>query len=59
MADVTGGPGLFAQIRLVAELRWRTLGNLIRKRNSRLDLIGLVFATFITGLFIVGLYGLF
>ena len=59
MADVTGGPGLFAQIRLVAELRWRTLGNLIRKRNSRLDLIGLVFATFFAGLFVIGLCGLF
>ena len=59
MADVTSGPGLFAQIRLVAELRWRTLGNLIRKRNSRLDLIGLVFAAFFAGLFVIGLCWLF
>lgn len=59
MADVTSGPGLLAQIRLIAELRWRILGNLIRKRNSRLDLIGLVFAVFFAGLFVIGLCLLF
>lgn len=54
MADITSGPGLFAQIGLIAELRWRTLGNLIRKRNSRLDLIGLGFAAFFAGIFVIG-----
>ena len=59
MADITSGPGLFAQIGLIAELRWRTLGNLIRKRNSRLDLIGLGFAAFFAGIFVIGLCWLF
>jgi ABC-2 type transport system permease protein len=59
VADLTNGPGLFAQILLVAELRWRTLGNLVRKRNSRLDLIGFVFAAFFAGLFVIGLCWLF
>ena len=59
MADVTSGPGLLAQILLVAELRWRILGNLVRKRNSRLDLIGLVLATFFAGLFVIGLCWMF
>jgi ABC-2 type transport system permease protein len=59
VADVTSGPGLFAQIRLIAELRWRTLRNLIRKRNSRLDLIGFGFAAFFAGLFVIGFCWLF
>jgi len=49
VADVTpktetGGPGVFTQIRLVAGLRWRILRNLMRVRNSRLDIVGLIFA---------------
>ena len=63
MADVTtdaqGGPGILAQIRLVAELRWRILGNLIRKRNSRLDLIGMSLAALFASAFVVGLCWLF
>jgi ABC-2 type transport system permease protein len=59
VADITSGPGIFAQMRLIAELRWRTLGNLIRKRNSRLDLIGLGFAAFFAGIFVIGLCWLF
>jgi ABC-2 type transport system permease protein len=59
VADVTSGPGLFAQIRLVAELRWRILRNVVRKRNSRLDLIGLIFAAVFASAFVVGLCWLF
>jgi ABC-2 type transport system permease protein len=62
VADVTGaasGLGIFAQILLIAELRWRTLRNLIRNRNSRFDLIGLVLAALFASVFVVGLCGLF
>jgi hypothetical protein len=59
VADVTTDPGIFAQIRLVAELRWRILGNLVRKRNSRLDLIGLIFAAVFASTFVIGLCWLF
>jgi ABC-2 type transport system permease protein len=63
VADVTtdahGGPGILAQIRLVAELRWRILGNLVRKRNSRLDLIGMSLAALFASAFVVGLCWVF
>lgn len=55
MADVASGPGIFAQIRLVADLRWRVLRNLIRKRNSRLDILGLVWAALFASIFVIGL----
>ena len=44
MADVALPTGLFEQIRLIAGLRWRILRNSLRKKNNRLDLIGLIFA---------------
>ncbi len=60
MADVTtSDPGVLAQIRLVAELRWRVLRNLIRNRNSRFDLLGLICAALFASVFVVGLCGLF
>jgi ABC-2 type transport system permease protein len=59
VADVAAGPGIFAQIRLVAELRWRILRNLLRKRNSRWDLFGLVWAALFASAFVIGLCGLF
>lgn len=43
-ADITGTPGVIAQVWLVAGLRWRILRNNLRKKNSRWDLIGMVFA---------------
>jgi ABC-2 type transport system permease protein len=43
------------QIRLVAELRWRILRNHLRKKNSRLDLIGLVWAAVFSGIMVIGL----
>jgi ABC-2 type transport system permease protein len=55
VADVTSGPGIFAQIRLIAELRWRTLRNLIRNRNSRWDIFGLVWAALFASAFVIGL----
>jgi ABC-2 type transport system permease protein len=55
MADVTPSVNVLDQIRLVAGLRWRILRNSLRKKNSRLDLIGLVVAGVLSGIFVIGL----
>jgi ABC-2 type transport system permease protein len=55
MADVTPSVNVPEQIRLVAGLRWRILRNSLRKKNSRLDLIGLVVAGVLSGIFVIGL----
>jgi ABC-2 type transport system permease protein len=55
VADLAPSVGLFEQIRLVAGLRWRLLRNSMRKKNNRLDLIGLIFAGLFGGVLIVGL----
>lgn len=55
MADVEQRASLFAQIALVAELRWRILRNGLRKKNNRLDLIGLIFAGLFSGILVIGL----
>lgn len=58
-AGITGSSGTLGQIRLVAGLRWRILRNLMRVRNSRLDIIGLVMAAIFAGAFVIGLCWLF
>jgi ABC-2 type transport system permease protein len=55
VADVANGSGVFAQIRLVAGLRWRILRNLMRTRNSRWDLFGLVWAVIFASAFVIGM----
>jgi ABC-2 type transport system permease protein len=55
MADVTQSVSVFEQIRLVAGLRWLILRNSLRKKNNRLDLIGLIFAGFLGGILVIGL----
>ena len=55
MADVARSAGILEQIRLVAGLRWRILRNSLRKKNNRLDLIGLIFAGAFGGIFVFGL----
>ena len=55
MADVTQSVGVFEQIRLVAGLRWLILRNSLRKKNNRLDLIGLIFAGVMGGILVIGL----
>ena len=55
MADVTQSVSIFEQIRLVAGLRWRLLRNSLRKKNNRLDLIGLIFAGIFSSVFVFGL----
>ena len=55
MADVGHLPGVWEQIRLVAGLRWRILGNNLRKKHNQWDLIGMIFAGVFAGLFVIGL----
>src|SRR6202158_797784 len=55
MADVTWSVGIFEQIRLIAGLRWRILRNSMRKKNNRLDLIGLIFTGVFGGILVLGL----
>jgi ABC-2 type transport system permease protein len=55
VADVTSATSVFAQVRLVAGLRWRILRNLMRTRNSRWDIFGLVWAAIFAGAFVIGL----
>ena len=56
MADVASGKlSVAAQIRLVAELRWRILRNHLRRKNSKLDLIGLIWAGVFSSILVVGL----
>ena len=59
MADVAGKLGVASQIRLVAELRWRILRNHLRRKNSKLDLIGLIWAAILSGLMVIGLSFMF
>src|SRR5258708_14902014 len=54
MADVKNSASMFEQIRLVAGLRWRILRNSLRKKNTRLDLIGLIFAGIFSGVLVCG-----
>jgi hypothetical protein len=55
VADVAQLPGVWEQIRLVAGLRWRILGNNLRKKHNQWDLIGMIFASIFGGLFVIGL----
>lgn len=55
MADVVQTPALLPQIRLVAGLRWQILRNGLRKKNNRLDLIGMIWAAICVGSMILAL----
>lgn len=55
MAPVTHFPGVMEQIRLVAALRWRLLRNAMRRKNNRLDLIGLFFSEILGSVVVLGL----
>src|SRR5213592_4359277 len=54
MADVTPSVSVFEQVQLIAGLRWRILRNSLRKKNSRLDLIGLIFTGIFSGILVIG-----
>jgi hypothetical protein len=55
VADVARLPGVGEQIRLVAGLRWRILGNNLRKKHNQWDLIGMIFIGVFATLFVLGL----
>lgn len=55
MADVAQTAGILEQVRLVAGLRWRILRNGLRRKNNRLDLIGLILAGVLSSIFVLGL----
>jgi hypothetical protein len=54
MADLTAGPGLAEQIRIVSWLRWRILRNNLRNKSRRLDLLGLAISGILSGVFVAG-----
>ncbi|MEQ1353314.1 MAG: hypothetical protein ABLT11_04800 [Candidatus Acidiferrum sp.] len=54
MADVIRPVGLAEQIRLVAKLRWRILLNSVRKKNSALDLVGMIFVSLFGAILVIG-----
>jgi ABC-2 type transport system permease protein len=55
MVDVAQPSSIFEQIRLVAGLRWRILRNSLRKKNNRLDLLGLILAGILSSILVFGL----
>src|SRR5260370_4188845 len=54
MAELTQSVGAIEQIRLIAGLRWRILRNSLRKKNNRLDLIGLIFTGVFSSILVIG-----
>ena len=54
MADVTPSVSVFEQVQLIAGLRWRILRNSLRKKNSRLDLIGLILTGVFSSVLVIG-----
>jgi ABC-2 type transport system permease protein len=54
VADVGRTVGIAEQIRLVAWLRWRILHNSLRRKQNRLDLVGLVVVSALAAVFVGG-----
>jgi hypothetical protein len=54
VADVAQPVGVFKQIRLIAGLRWRMLHNSLRRKQNRLDLLGLIIVGLLAGAFVIG-----
>ena len=55
MADVAPPVRIFRQIVLIAGLRWRLLHNSVRRKQNRLDLLGLIILALFAGTFVIGL----
>ena len=55
MADVIRMPGVFEQIWLVAQVRWRMLKNGMRRKNNLLDLIGMIWVGIVSGALVLGM----
>ncbi|HLZ93084.1 MAG TPA: hypothetical protein VKQ28_15345 [Candidatus Acidoferrum sp.] len=54
MADVAQQVGVAKQIVLLAGLRWRMLHNGLRRKQNRLDLLGLILLGLLGGAFVMG-----
>lgn len=54
MADLAPLPSVLEQVRLVAGLRWQMLRNGLRRKNSRWDLIGMIWVSIFGGLLVIG-----
>jgi hypothetical protein len=55
MADVIRMPGVFEQIGLVAQVRWRMLKNSLRRKNNLWDLIGMIWVGIFSGAVVLGM----
>lgn len=55
MADVAQPVGILKQITLIAGLRWRLLHNSLRRKQNRLDLLGLIIVGVLAGAVVIGL----
>jgi hypothetical protein len=55
VADVTQPAGIAKQILLVAGLRWRLLHNNLRRKQTRLDLLGLIVVGSVASVVVAGL----
>lgn len=53
MADVMQMPGVLEQTRLVADVRWRSLKNGLRRKHNRWDLIAMIWVGIIGGTLIL------
>lgn len=54
MVGIMQVPGVWAQIRLIAGLRWRIMRNGLRRKNSQSDLLGTVFLAVLAAIIISG-----
>jgi hypothetical protein len=54
VADVAQPVGIVKQVRLIAGLRWRLLHNSLRRKQNRLDLLGLIIVGLLAGAFVIG-----
>ena len=54
MADLTGMPGVFEQIKLVAGVRWLILKNGLRRKHNVWDLIAMIWVAFCIGCVVIG-----
>jgi ABC-2 type transport system permease protein len=59
VADVAQLPGVLAQLRLIAGLRWTLLRNGLQRKNNRWDLVGIILAGVFAGILVVGLSAAF
>lgn len=55
MADVAQPVGILKQIGLITGLRWRMLHNNLRRKQNRLDLLGLIIVGALAGVVVFGL----